>query len=130
MKRILKYSDNEQIIKRGTTDQRMFIILHGNVEILMNDGLKEITLASLGKRDFFGEISVFNTSPRTADAFARGNVKLTYIDNIHELDDFLKLNPSFARAMARTLVERIANTNNLLLNELSGKSQSVAKFFW
>ncbi|HQO02361.1 MAG TPA: cyclic nucleotide-binding domain-containing protein [Spirochaetota bacterium] len=130
MKRILKFSNNEIIIKKGTTDRRMFIILNGTVEILMNEGLKQISLSVLGKRDFFGEISLFNNSPRTADVIARGNVKLTFIDSIKELDDFLVLNPSFAREMAKTLAARIAHTNSLLLKELSGKSQSVAKFFW
>ncbi len=130
MGRILKYSENDQIIKRGTIDQRMFIILSGKVEILINDGLKTITLAMLGKNDFFGEITLFNKSPRTADAIARSCVKLTYLDNVQELDDFLKLNHSFSRLMAKTLAERIATTNSLLLKELSGKSQSVSKFYW
>lgn len=130
MGRVLKFSDGEQIIKRGTKDQRMYIILSGRVCISINDGLKELTLMTLDKHDFFGEISLFNDSPRTADAFACGKVKLTYIDNTKELDEFLKLNPSFSRKMAKTLAERIANTNSLLLKELGGKSHAVSKFYW
>jgi CRP-like cAMP-binding protein len=130
MGRILKYSDCEEIIKRGSQDQRMFIILNGKVEISINDGLKKIVLTTLGKHDFFGEITLFNKSPRTADAVAVGSVKLTYIDNINELNDFLKINPAFSRKMAQDLAKRIADTNALLLKELGGKSQTVSKFYW
>lgn len=130
MGRVIKYSDGEQIIRRGSLEQRMYIILSGKVQISINDGLKELKLMTLGKHDFFGEMTLFSDSPRTADAYAMGKVKLTYLDNIEEFDKFLKLNPSFSRRMAKTLVARIANTNEILLKELGGKSKAVSKFYW
>lgn len=89
-KRIIKYAPGEQIIKRGDIEHRMYIILHGKVEISINDGIKKVVLSELGRKEFFGEISLFTKSPRTADAFAREASQLTYLDSIEELDQFLK----------------------------------------
>ncbi len=130
-KRIIKYAAGEQIIKRGDIEQRMYIILHGKVEISINDGIKKVVLSQLGRKEFFGEISLFINAPRTADAFAREKSELTYLDSIEELDEFLAKNHSYSNKMVKVLAERIAASNNKLYNELgSKKSSTIVGFMW
>lgn len=117
--RVLHYSHNERIIKSGDLQRRMYIILEGNVEITLSDGNQKITVAKLKKGDFFGEMSLFTNKPRSANAYAIGEVKLTYIDGAHQLQAFLLRNPKFAAKMVNILSERLAKTDELLLNEVN-----------
>ena len=96
MARTLNYHNGEKIIEAGKVEQRMFIILEGSVDILLSDGKSVITVATLGKGDFFGEISLFNQSPRSATVVAHGDVHLAYIDSREQLKSFLMVNPAFA----------------------------------
>lgn len=118
-KQIVFYQRSEKIIKAGTTEQRMYIILEGEVEISLSDGNNRIVVAKLKKGDFFGEISLFNNTPRSADAIAAGDVKLAYIDSVEELKAFLLKNPVFAAKMVHILAQRLAKTDEILIGKVS-----------
>ncbi|HOW82338.1 MAG TPA: cyclic nucleotide-binding domain-containing protein [Spirochaetota bacterium] len=118
-KQIVFYQRSEKIIKAGTTEQRMYIILEGEVEISLSDGNSRIVVAKLRKGDFFGEISLFNNTPRSADAIAAGDVKLAYIDSVEELKAFLLKNPVFAAKMVHILAQRLAKTDEILIGKVS-----------
>jgi len=130
-KRIVTYNNGETIIKIDDVEKRMYIILSGEVEISLTDGIKHITLAVLKKNDFFGEISLFNDLPRSATAVAKGTVKLTYLNSVGEMDEFMKHNPKFTREMVKVLTSRLAKTDELLKKELGGKSKAkLTGFLW
>ncbi len=128
--RIIDFDKGEAIIKQGQKEQRMYIILKGEVRIFLTDDLKEVQLATLKKNDFFGEISLFNNTPRCASAVALGNVSCTYIDTIEELDRFLALNPGFSRKMVKILASRLAQTDDIIRDELGGRSKASMGFMW
>jgi len=117
--RVLNYKHNERIITSGDIEKRMYIIIEGKVEIILTDGSHKITVATLNKGDFFGEISIFNNRPRSANAYAIGDVKLAYIDDTQQLKKFLLKNPSFAAKMVHVLTERLAKTDELLLGKIN-----------
>jgi CRP/FNR family transcriptional regulator, cyclic AMP receptor protein len=116
-KNIVYYQKSETIIKEGKTDRRMFIILEGIVDIQLSDGKNRIKVATLKRGDFFGEMSIFTDSPRSATAVANDNVKLAYIDDERHLKKFLEINPGFASRMVHIMAKRLASTNKLLLEE-------------
>lgn len=127
----ISYDDKDKIISSGDNEQRMFIIQKGEVQITLDDGVKRIELARLQKGDFFGEISLFNNTPRSADATAVGKTKLLCIESRSELDQYLEKNPGFSRKMVQVLGKRLAKTDELLKKELSGRSQAaVINFLW
>lgn len=110
----------ERIIDAGTEEKRMYIILEGTVEITLTDGANNrIPVAVLQKNDFFGELSLFNNAPRTANATAKGDVKLTYIESYEQLRTFLLKNPAFAAKMVQDLTKRLTKTNELLMGKVS-----------
>ncbi|HNR89299.1 MAG TPA: cyclic nucleotide-binding domain-containing protein [Spirochaetota bacterium] len=117
--RVLQYTNTERIIESGKTEQRMFIILEGEVEISLTDGKSRFAVATLKKGDFFGEISLFTNTPRSANAHAVGNVQLAYIDNLAQLKAFLLKNPSFAAKMVTILAQRLAKTDEILIGKIS-----------
>ncbi len=117
--RVLKYSNGERIIEMGKVEQRMYIILDGMVEIWLSDGKNKISVAELKKGDFFGEISLFNNTPRSANATAIDDVLLAYIDNLQQLKAFLLKNPNFAAKMVHILAKRLAQTDDILIGKIS-----------
>ena len=117
--RVLFYTDGERIIEIGKIERRMYIILEGSVAITLTDGRNMIEVAELRKGDFFGEISLFNNTPRSANATAVGDVRLAYIDNLQQLKAFLLKNPNFAAKMVHILAKRLAQTDEILIGKIS-----------
>ena len=117
--RVLFYTDGERIIEIGKIERRMYIILEGSVAITLSDGKNMIEVAELRKGDFFGEISLFNNIPRSANATAVGDVRLAYIDNLQQLKAFLLKNPNFAAKMVHILAKRLAQTDEILIGKIS-----------
>jgi CRP/FNR family transcriptional regulator, cyclic AMP receptor protein len=128
--RILEFKKGDAIIKQGQNEQRMYIILKGEVRIVLQDDFKEVQLAILKKNDFFGEISLFNNTRRCATAIALEKVSCTFIDSTEELDRFLTLNPGFCRKMVKILAGRLAQTDDIIRDELGGKSKASMGFMW
>lgn len=118
-KSIVYYQNSEKIIQAGEVETRMYIILEGEVLITLSDKIDKITVAKLKKGDFFGEISLFNKTPRSATVTAVGNVKLAFIDNADQLRAFLVKNPVFAAKMVHTLAQRLAKTDEILVGKIS-----------
>jgi len=118
-KNVLHYQRGERIINSGGTDKGMYIILEGEVEIALSDGNDKIVVAVLKKSDFFGEISLFNDTPRSSNATAMGSVKLVRIDNPVQLKTFLLKNSAFAAKMVGVLAQRLAKTDEILIGKIS-----------
>jgi CRP-like cAMP-binding protein len=117
--RVLNYVPGERIIEAGKIEQRMYIILEGSVEISLSRDQHRVVVATLRKGDFFGEISLFNNSPRSATATAVDGVKLAYIDSLPQLKGFLIKNPGFAAKMVHILALRLSRTDDILLGKVS-----------
>ena len=118
-KSIVYYQNSEKIIEAGKVETRMYIILEGEVQISLSDKIDRIVVAKLKKGDFFGEISLFTKTPRSATATAHGDVKLAFIDNAEQLREFLIKNPVFAAKMVHTLAQRLAKTDEILVGKIS-----------
>ena len=115
--KIIFYHKGETIIKEGQLDRRMYIILEGSVKITLSDNDEKINVANLNKGDFFGEMSLFNDTPRSATATALEDVKLAILSDKNQLTNFLEINPKFASKMVHILATRLAKTNEILLGE-------------
>ncbi|MBN1499833.1 MAG: cyclic nucleotide-binding domain-containing protein [Spirochaetes bacterium] len=118
-RKVLKYSAGDTIISTGDNESRMYIIMNGNVQISLKEGTDNVVVANLKKHDFFGEMSLFRSKPRSADAVAMTDVLVTYVESVQQLNQFLVANPQFAAKMVHILVERLANTNELLIGKVS-----------
>ncbi len=118
-KNIMYFQNGETIIRAGQNENRMYIILEGEVTIILGDGEDQIAVARMARGDFFGEISLFTNTPRSATVKSIGDVKLAYIDNANQLKAFLLRNPPFAAKMAHILAQRLAKTDEILIGKIS-----------
>jgi hypothetical protein len=102
------------IVKQGDPGDSMYFILEGELRARINVMGQETTLATLGPGDFFGDISLFDQGPRSADVVANSDNVLVRI-SAAGFDKLAKEAPEiatpFLRAVGRTLSARIRTDN-------------------
>jgi CRP-like cAMP-binding protein len=69
---------NQIILKKGAEDTGCYVLLEGEVEVIIPDSLgNEVVISRLSRGDFFGEIALVKNIPRTATV--RSLTKCRYI---------------------------------------------------
>ena len=107
------YSAGEVIFHQGDLGTDMFIIQDGEVHIIKNINGASHILSKLEKGDFFGEMSVLESVPRSADAVAITEVR-TLVINGARFDEMLRKNPEIAVRIIRKYSKRLREANTLL----------------
>ncbi|MEC9367263.1 MAG: cyclic nucleotide-binding domain-containing protein, partial [Pseudomonadota bacterium] len=106
----ITFERGETIFAQGSTGESAYVVLSGEVEIVLGLGVgEERTVARLGKDSLIGETSLLATVPRTAGARAFSKVDVLQIDK----EPFLQIvrsDPKVAANVARIASERLAST--------------------
>jgi len=103
-----------EIVKQNQPGDAMYLILEGELRVRMMISGKESILATLNAGDFFGEISLFDHGPRSADVLANSESTLLKITStafqrlVQEAPD---LAAPFLVGMGKTLTSRIRADN-------------------
>jgi CRP/FNR family transcriptional regulator, cyclic AMP receptor protein len=108
----------EVIFKQGDEGARLFLIADGAVEITYGDGRAKVSLARLSTGQYFGELSVFDRSPRSATATAMKPTHLMTLD-AEDVRDFVNHNPAAALRIIGEMSERLRQTNELMSRQVS-----------
>ncbi|KAL6600666.1 camp-binding domain-like protein [Neocallimastix sp. 'constans'] len=100
------FNKNDNIIMKGEVGRALFFILKGEVSVISDDG--ENILNVMGEQQFFGEIGVLFSVPRTATCFAsKKSIILTLTkENLKKL---LENYPSVAQEIALIAEERFSS---------------------
>lgn len=119
----------ERVIKQGDPGDAMYLILEGEVRVrlLIND--RETTLATLSVGEFFGEMALFDQSPRSADVIANvdSTVLKISVAMFHKLATAAPdLAAPFLMGMGRTLAARIRSDNKRLKETISLSRASLS----
>ena len=92
----------------------MYLVLEGEVRVRLKVGGSETALATLGPGDFFGDISIFDHGPRSADVVADSSSVLLKISS-NAFAQMAKVAPElstpFLLAIGCTLTARIRAGN-------------------
>src|SRR5438067_10061726 len=107
------YSAGETIFQQGDLGTEMFIIQEGEVHIVKHINNESHLLSKLEKGDFFGEMALLESVPRTADAVAHTDVKALIINGAR-FDEMLRKNPEIAVRIIRKYSKRLREANALL----------------
>lgn len=108
------YKDGETIVEEGMQSRTMYVIQGGKVKVVKNDNGNETVLALLGEGDIFGEMSLFDASPRSATIKAIGEARVLAIE--HEgLMKRIKMDPTLALRMIKQMCQRIRDLNARLI---------------
>lgn len=111
-----RVAEGEVLFRKGDTGDCMYIIAEGEIHI--GDGATRF--ATMGKGDFFGELALVETEPRSADAVAGSDCLLIRIDQ----DDFYELiedRMEVARGILVILAKRLRRQNELIRSLKEGR---------
>ena len=102
------------IVAQGDCGDTMYLILQGELRVRINVAGKETVLATLSVGDFFGDISLFDQGPRSADVVANVDSTLLKISS-NAIEQLAKNAPEIATpfllAIGKTLTARIRADN-------------------
>jgi CRP-like cAMP-binding protein len=123
---VWELKDGEIIFQEGEIGQEMYIVQRGAVRISKKIGAEEIELAVLKQGEFFGEMSVLDSEPRSATAKAQGKAKILVVPRGGFLLK-IRRDPTFGFELLQSLSKRIRQTNSRFLEELGEVSQEKYK---
>lgn len=119
---VREFADGDIIFAEGDDSREMYIVQQGSVVVtrkpMGSSGNGAITLGTLQKGDFAGEMALLESLPRSATAKAKGATKLLVL----QPGGFLlkiRRDPTFAFEMLQRLSRRIRVTNDRLLEVLN-----------
>ncbi len=107
------------LFRAGDAGDAMYIIERGKVRISVQatDG-RELTLTELGQGDFFGELTLLDRQPRSANATVSEESRLAVLSREHFLS-FMRSKPNVALEMLTALAHRLRRTDELLRHSVT-----------
>lgn len=113
--------DGETIVRQDDPGDCMYILVEGETRVLHHRGGREITLAVLKPGDFFGEIALVDSGPRSADVVAQGPALLLKVSQA-SIAALAGVYPTaafkFLIAIGRFLVSRLRQSNQRYIDSL------------
>ncbi|MEZ4742067.1 MAG: cyclic nucleotide-binding domain-containing protein [Bdellovibrionota bacterium] len=103
----------EVLFKAGDASDGMYLIRSGELRVYLDQGKKEVALATVSASGMIGEMALFDKKPRSASVKALTKAEVTLISN----EDFIKLMkqiPKWFVSLMGTLSGRLRDTNERL----------------
>jgi CRP-like cAMP-binding protein len=103
-----------EVVRQGENGDAMYLVLEGEFRVRVKIDGKETILATLGIGEFFGEISLFDHGPRSADVVANTDgvaLKISCEAFERVATEAPELATPFLLAVGRTLAARIRHDN-------------------
>ena len=106
--RLDSFPAGKAIIREGRVGAAFFIVVSGRVEVIREiDGPTPVVVATFGPGDFFGEISTFKHSPRSASVRALEDTQCLVIWRA-DFEGFISRFPEAAAQVETAARERLA----------------------
>ena len=104
-----KFESGETIVKKGEEGTGFYLVLEGAVEVRSNGN----TLSKLGAGQFFGEMSVVDTQPRSADVVTVEPSRVLFL-SAWSFKSLISERPRIAVKMLQEFVRRLRNMDRTL----------------
>lgn len=106
-----EYADGEVVFMQGDEGDLMYVIQSGRVKVSVNTSQGEVTIATLGKGDVFGEMALFEKKPRSATVTAMENARILSVDR-NRFFASVSRDPSMAFNLLKTMSQRLRRIDN------------------
>ena len=100
------FSDGITIARQGEVGDVMFIIVAGEIRVLITKDQKEVELARRKAGEYVGEMALISREPRIATLTTVGNVRALCIDQ-KSFESLLRDRPDVSLAVIQVLCERL-----------------------
>ncbi len=105
----ISVAGGEMVFEEGDAGDMAYLIISGEVEIFRKSGNQERVLATLGRGEIIGEMSLIDNAPRMASARAMSDSQFSIIthSSLQQRLDRLEDNDRVLRRLITVLVSRI-----------------------
>ncbi len=118
---LTRYKKGDFVFRQDEEGDEMYIIQSGQVAIKKTIGGKRTTVTVLEKGDFFGEMSILERLPRTADAEVTEDAGVISI-NSQTFGEMIRSNPEIAVRMLRKYSMRMREYSEQLENIMAAET--------
>ena len=109
----------DPIFRQGDPGNSLYFVQTGRVQIVLEDlDGQRIVVSENGPGSVFGEVSLLDGGPRTADAVAATDAVLLTLDR-DDLLEFVTKHPPASLPLLTVMVHRLSSTNEMLLAHTS-----------
>ena len=119
----LTFNPGDSLFKQGDSGDALYVIMEGDADVLVDTPGGQITVATMGKNDFVGDIAVLCDVSRTTTVTATSKLTTLRITK----DIFFQLVcqfPQIAIEIMRVLAHRLDVTTRQLQDAISKNSAS------
>jgi HEAT repeat protein len=113
------FSDGVSLVREGDIGDVMFIIVSGEVRILITREQKEVEIARRKVGEYVGEMALISKEPRSASVTAVGTVRTLCIDQ-KSFESLLRDRPDVSLAVIQILCERLKEASTKLHHSTAG----------
>ncbi|HKM77396.1 MAG TPA: cyclic nucleotide-binding domain-containing protein [Candidatus Bathyarchaeia archaeon] len=103
------FESGHKVVSKGDPGDGFYLIFEGAAEV-RSDGK---TLSKLGPGQFFGEMSVLDNQPRSADVVTVEPSRILFLSAL-SFKTLIFANPKIALKMLQEFVQRLRSTNKML----------------
>ncbi len=111
--RILRFGRGEKVIRQDSEGCSMFVIVHGEVDVVIHANGADTIVADLGPNEAFGEMCLLTGEKRSATVVAKTDCELWEIDRA-QLQPLLHENTALAERLSELLAHRRMLTDGVL----------------
>ena len=110
-----RFADGERIVKQGDRGDEMYVVKAGKVRIFRESQGDETTLGVLEPGDYFGEMALFDSKPRMANAAAVGDTEVRVVTKAE-----------FESLDCDPLIRQMLRTAAVRLRDLAGEYEKLS----
>jgi serine/threonine protein kinase/CRP-like cAMP-binding protein len=115
---LVRFSDEEDIVRQGEISEDMYFIKHGEVEVYRDEDGLPVFINKLREGDFFGEMATIHGTPRSASVRAMGDAEVFRMKRA-DLEDILDREPRLRRLIETAIEKRASEATARLLESRS-----------
>jgi HEAT repeat protein len=104
------FEDGQRIAEQGDLGDEMYILVDGEIDVLVKTEGQESAILRKTAREFVGEMSIISHGPRTASLAAVGRVRTLNIKQA-PFEKILRETPEIRLALIQTLIVYLARTH-------------------
>jgi hypothetical protein len=123
-----RYGKNSRIFKTGDLGGILYIVVDGQIGIEQEKRGGSTLLATLGNNSYFGEMSLFDNSPRSTSAVVMKDSLMLQL-NRAPIFTLTMQNPDLAFELINILSQRIRETSDRLADTARSRPRELHKLF-
>ncbi len=109
----ITYNPGAIVIAEGEAGDSAFLIMRGTAEVIVGEGKKAKTVATLSEGEVFGEMCILEPGMRSATVKAVTELECV-VTSYEQFTESMETNPAQAALYMKTLVTRLRQMNQMM----------------